>query len=89
MTGGSYAHFAGKEVARALGKMSMDSKDCTDKVDDLTPEQLKTLEDWEAKLKAKYPVVGKVRTHDLAFGLAIDKVRHGDLQSFAMNVGQN
>ena len=59
--GGSYAKFAGKEVARALGKMSMDPEDCTDKVDDLTQEQLKTLEDWETKLKAKYPVVGKVR----------------------------
>ena len=59
-TGGSYANFAGKEVARALGKMSMDAKDCSAKVDDLTPEQLKTLEDWEAKLKAKYPIVGKV-----------------------------
>lgn len=58
--GGSYAKFAGKEVARALGKMSMDPKDCIDKVDDLTPEQLKTLEDWETKLKAKYPLVGKV-----------------------------
>ena len=62
--GGSYAHFAGKEVARALGKMTMDPKDCTDKVDDLTPEQLKTLEDWETKLKAKYPVVGKVRARN-------------------------
>lgn len=59
LTGGSYAIFAGKEVARALGKMTLDVKDCTDKVDDLTPEQMKTLEDWEAKLKAKYPLVGK------------------------------
>ena len=53
--------FAGKECARALAKMSMDAKDCSAALDDLTPEQLKTLEDWEAKLKAKYPTVGQVR----------------------------
>ncbi len=47
--------------------MSMDPKDCVDKVDDLTPEQLKTLGDWEFKLKAKYPVVGKVCTHMTSF----------------------
>jgi hypothetical protein len=58
-SGGSYALFAGKEVARALGKMTLDPKDCTDDVDDFTPEQLKTLEGWEAKLKDKYPIVGK------------------------------
>jgi len=59
-TGGNYARFAGKEIARALGIMSMDPKDCTDELDDLTPKQLETFADWEAKLKAKYPAVGKV-----------------------------
>ncbi len=47
-------------MARALAKMSMEAKDCCAEVGDLTQEQLKTLEDWEAKLKAKYPCVGKV-----------------------------
>ena len=59
--GGSYSIFAGKEVARALAKMTLDPKDCCAKLDDLSPEQLKVLEDWEVKLKAKYPTVGKVR----------------------------
>ena len=53
--------FAGKECARALGKMTMDQKDCTAKVDDLTEAQLKTLSDWEGKFSKKYAEVGKVR----------------------------
>ena len=53
--------FAGKEVARALAKMTLDPKDCCAKLNDLSPEQLKVLEDWEVKLKAKYPTVGTVR----------------------------
>ena len=59
--GGSYALFAGKEAARALAKMTLDPKDCYARVDDLSLEQVKTLEDWEASCKAKYPTVGKVR----------------------------
>ena len=58
--GGSYALFAGKECARALGKMTMDAKDCSGSVDDLTEGQMKTLHDWEEKFRSKYPEVGKV-----------------------------
>ncbi len=58
--GGSYALFAGKECARALGKMTMDAKDCSGSVEDLTEGQMKTLHDWEEKFRSKYPEVGKV-----------------------------
>ena len=59
--GGSYALFAGKECARALGKMTMDAKDCTAEVSDLSEAQLKTLSDWEEKFQKKYDQVGTVR----------------------------
>ena len=59
--GGSYALFAGKECARALGKMTMDAKDCTAEVSDLSEAQLKTLSDWEEKFHKKYDQVGTVR----------------------------
>ena len=59
--GGSYALFAGKECARALGKMTMDAKDCTAEVSDLSEAQLKTLSDWEEKFQKKYDQVGMVR----------------------------
>ncbi|CAL5225355.1 g8158 [Coccomyxa viridis] len=58
--GGSYALFAGKECARALGKMTMDAKDCSGSVEDLTEGQMKTLHDWEEKFRSKYPEVGKL-----------------------------
>ena len=58
--GGSYALFAGKECAKALGKMTMDAKDCTAEVSDLSEAQLKTLCDWEEKFQKKYDQVGTV-----------------------------
>ena len=60
-SGGGYASFAGKEVARALATMSL-SADVVGRgdVDDCDAKQLTTLTDWEAKLAAKYPAVGKV-----------------------------
>ena len=41
--------------------MTMDPKDCSAKVDDLTEAQLKTLSDWEGKFSKKYAEVGRVR----------------------------
>jgi membrane-associated progesterone receptor component len=59
--GGGYAALAGTECARALAKMSLkpEDLDCAD-LGDCSPSQLATLEEWEAKLKAKYPVAGQV-----------------------------
>ena len=59
-TGGGYAVYAGKEVARALGLMSLQAEDCTAELDGLNEKQLETLGDWETKSKGKYPIVGQV-----------------------------
>lgn len=59
--GAGYHVFAGKEVSRALAKMSLVTEDCNDKLDDLTKHQLEVLTDWETKFQEKYEVVGKVR----------------------------
>eukprot|EP00873_Tetraselmis_striata_P010105 jgi/Tetstr1/430369/TSEL_020182.t1 len=55
---GSYP-FAGKEIARALAKMSVKAEDCTSDLAGLTAEELDVLRDWEEKF-TKYPVVGRV-----------------------------
>ena len=59
-TGGGYHIFAGREAARALGKMSLDPKDCTAELDDLSEKELGVLADWEAKFNQKYNIVGQV-----------------------------
>jgi hypothetical protein len=59
--GGGYAHFAGREVARALAVMSLDPKDCSADLAGVTPKQRETLGDWVAKFEKKYKVVGQAR----------------------------
>lgn len=58
--GSSYNVYAGRESARALGKMSLSAEDCTGEIDDLTEKELATLEQWDSKFAAKYKVVGQV-----------------------------
>ena len=58
--GGGYAALAGKECARALAKMSLKAEDVSGDLADCTPSQLATLDEWEVKLKAKYPVAGRL-----------------------------
>jgi membrane-associated progesterone receptor component len=59
--GGAYHVYAGREAARALGKMSLDESECTGELDDLTEKEKTTLEQWESKFSKKYKVVGQVR----------------------------
>ena len=58
--GGAYCAFAGVDCSRALAKMSLDPKDVSADVSDLTPDELKVLDDWVRKFDGKYPVVGKL-----------------------------
>lgn len=61
LAGSGYAVFAGREVSRALGLMSLEEEDCCGELADLTPRQLEILEEWTAKFREKYTVVGKAR----------------------------
>lgn len=60
--GGAYNLFTGRDCSRALAKMSLDPKDVTEDVSDLTADERKVLDDWVVKFEAKYPVVGRVLT---------------------------
>lgn len=60
---GPYGKFAGKDITRALAKMSFNEEDVNSRdISDLTADQQKTLNEWYEKYKniRKYPVVGKL-----------------------------
>lgn len=54
--------FAGRECARALALLRVSSADCSADLRGLDEDAMATLEGWIAKFRAKYPVVGKVRS---------------------------
>jgi membrane-associated progesterone receptor component len=59
---GGYNRFAGKDVSRALAKMSFDPADLENTcVDDLEDKQKKVLADWVKTFEEKkaYPIVGR------------------------------
>lgn len=58
--GGSYAMFAGKDVSRALAKMSTRDEDVIGSLDELTDKELNVLADWERKFEAKHPIVASL-----------------------------
>eukprot|EP00928_Gymnodinium_smaydae_P010587 TRINITY_DN13990_c0_g1_i1.p1 TRINITY_DN13990_c0_g1~~TRINITY_DN13990_c0_g1_i1.p1 ORF type:complete len:525 (-),score=102.31 TRINITY_DN13990_c0_g1_i1:202-1725(-) len=65
--GGGYSLFAGREVSRCLGTMSLEP----DGLDDLrwepdNAEEEQTLNNWQEKLKEKYPVAGRLVKSDAA-----------------------
>eukprot|EP01080_Neovahlkampfia_damariscottae_P000977 gene977-9884_t len=61
--GASYHVFAGKEATRGLAKSSVDPESLKPygKYDDLNEKDTKTLTDWDALYRKKYPIVGKVK----------------------------
>ncbi|XP_048321401.2 membrane steroid-binding protein 2-like [Ziziphus jujuba] len=58
--GGPYAMFAGREASRALALLSFKPDDINGNLEDLGPEELQILEDWEFKFIEKYPKVGRL-----------------------------
>ncbi|KAM6567917.1 hypothetical protein CsatA_027045 [Cannabis sativa] len=58
--GGPYAMFTGKEASRALALLSFKPQDMNGNLEDLGPDELQVLEDWEDKFIDKYPKVGKL-----------------------------
>ena len=60
-SGGSYHVFAGRECARALALMKLESEFCNDDLEGLEEKNLKILDDWIKRFSDKYTIVGKVR----------------------------
>jgi membrane-associated progesterone receptor component len=56
--GKTYAVFAGREASRCLGKMLISDEEANANWDDLLPEHMQTLNEWDAKFESKYPIVG-------------------------------
>lgn len=68
--GGPYENFAGRDASRGLAKNSFDL-DCLtpvdqpiDRLDDLTSDELESLDSWEEHFENKYPVVGTLHEND-------------------------
>lgn len=62
--GGGYNKFAGRDISRALAKMSFAPEDLdSSNVDDLEEKQIKVLDDWIKTFeeKKKYPIVGRLK----------------------------
>ena len=62
--GGGYNKFAGRDVSRALAKMSFAPEDLENtSTDDLEDKQKKVLEDWIKTFEEKkgYPIVGRLK----------------------------
>jgi membrane-associated progesterone receptor component len=61
---GGYNKFAGKDVSRALAKMSFDPADTENtNIDDLEEKQKKVLQDWIKTFeeRKRYPIVGRLK----------------------------
>ncbi|EXC30816.1 Membrane steroid-binding protein 2 [Morus notabilis] len=58
--GGAYSMFTGKEASRALALLSFKPQDINGNLEDLGPEELQVLEDWEDKFTEKYAKVGQL-----------------------------
>ncbi|KAL3910382.1 MAG: hypothetical protein SGILL_007713 [Bacillariaceae sp.] len=62
--GGGYNKFAGRNISRALAKMSFDPEDLSStKTDDLEEKQIKVLNDWIKTFEERkgYPIVGRIK----------------------------
>ncbi len=69
--GGPYANFAGRDATRGLACNSFDREMLTedldgplDKLEDLGPEELESLQGWHEMFLGKYDIVGKLVTVD-------------------------
>lgn len=65
--GGPYENFAGRDASRGLALGSFDEAMLTkdlkgplDKLEDLGPEEMGALRDWEERFEEKYLVVGNL-----------------------------
>ncbi|KAI9003614.1 cytochrome b5-like heme/steroid binding domain-containing protein [Gaertneriomyces semiglobifer] len=58
--GAGYHVFAGKDASRALAKSSLKPVDCIPDTSNLSDDEQKTLDKWEAHYRKKYEVVGSV-----------------------------
>ncbi|ESL08722.1 hypothetical protein TRSC58_03571 [Trypanosoma rangeli SC58] len=64
-TGAFYHVFAGKDVSRCLAKMLISDEEANASWSNLAEEHREVLDEWSAKYREKYPVVGRFLSDDL------------------------
>ncbi|CAG89377.1 DEHA2F14872p [Debaryomyces hansenii CBS767] len=68
--GGPYENFAGRDASRGLSKNSFELECLTpvdqpiDPLDNLTSDEIESLDSWEEHFENKYPVVGTLHEND-------------------------
>ncbi|OAF68987.1 Membrane-associated progesterone receptor component 2 [Intoshia linei] len=61
---GRYAILAGGDASRALATFTLKVSDTYDDLNNLTPDQIKHLNEWERQFKEKYEIVGQLLKPD-------------------------
>lgn len=70
--GGPYGNFAGRDASRGMAKQSFDLEMLTpldkpiDRLEDLTPSEVKNMKEWEGHFTGKYGIVGELVDEDEA-----------------------
>ncbi|EKX45312.1 hypothetical protein GUITHDRAFT_108951 [Guillardia theta CCMP2712] len=59
--GGPYAAFAGRDASRMLGKAQVKPDEKDPSIDDFTPSEISSLNDWESFFSGKYELVGTLK----------------------------
>lgn len=58
--GGPYASFGGRDASRGLATFQVSGKDEYDDLSDLNTVEMESVREWEAQMKEKYDLVGRL-----------------------------
>ncbi|VDQ15465.1 unnamed protein product [Trichobilharzia regenti] len=76
--GAPYAVFAGKDASRALACFNLETKNEYDDLSDLTPDQMKTLREWELQFSGMFYLFELEPLFQLSFYVSLNQKDNSD-----------